>query len=418
MAFEIILPEMGEGVIEGTLTRWLVKQGDNVREFEPIAEVETDKVTTELLSEISGVVLKLCVDEGDIVPVDTVVAVLSKDGETASQSTVPLREQPTSGHSKENGSQQPSTKYRGRISPVVGRIAAEHKVDLNNVEGTGKHGRITKRDVLAYVDARNLQTIEMPVAKEPVVEMAGLPDTREKETADPAGERIEMASGDRLLPLDNMRRSIARHMVHSKQTSPHGTTVFEIDFSTVAAHRANHKEKFLQDGARLTFTVYVIAAVVQALKEQPMANSVWTEKGIVLKRETNIGMAVAVPGGLIVPVIKNADGLNLLGLTRKINDLAARARTKELNTDEVQGGTFTVTNHGTSGSLFATPIINQPQAGILGIGKIEKRVKVIDDAIAIRPLAYASFTFDHRILDGAKADAFMSNVKEKIESWS
>ena len=223
----------------------------------------------------------------------------------------------------------------------------------------------------------------------------------------PAGKPA-LGDGDQLLPLDSMRRAIAQHMVHSKQTSPHVTTVFEFDFSAVSAHRQNTKKRFLQDGARLTFTVYVVSAVVQALKEHPLANSVWTDEGIVLKREINIGMAVAVPGGLIVPVIKNADGLNLLGLARAINDLAERARIERLKPDEVQGGTFSITNHGTSGSLLATPIINQPQAGILGIGKIEKRVKVIDDAIAIRPLAYASFTFDHRILDGATADAFVS----------
>jgi 2-oxoglutarate dehydrogenase E2 component (dihydrolipoamide succinyltransferase) len=214
-----------------------------------------------------------------------------------------------------------------------------------------------------------------------------------------------------------MRRAIAGHMVRSKQTSPHATTVFEFDFSAVARHRDENKKQFLQDGARLTFTIYIVAAVVEALKQHPLANSVWTDEGILLKRPINIGIAVAIPDGLIVPVIKGADGLNLLGLARNINDLVKRARSKALKPDEVQGGTFSITNHGTSGSLLATPIINQPQAGILGIGKIEKRVKVIDDAIAIRPLAYASFTFDHRILDGATADAFISSVKEKIENW-
>ena len=190
-----------------------------------------------------------------------------------------------------------------------------------------------------------------------------------------------------------MRRAIAEHMLLSKQTSPHVTTVFEFDFAAVSAHRRLHKERFLRDGARLTFTAYVVAAVARALKEHPLANSVWTEEGILLKKGIHIGMATAVAGGLIVPVIKDADGLNLLGLARTINDLAERARGKQLRPEEVQGGTFSITNHGTSGSLLATPIINQPQAGILGIGKIEKRVTVIGDAIAIRPMAYASFTF-------------------------
>lgn len=408
MAFEIILPEMGEGVIEGTLTRWLVKPGDSVAAYEPVAEVETDKVTTEILSEVSGVVLELRVDEGDVVPVEGVVAVISQEGEIIAPAPVQGEEQSSNGQSLTNRDRQ----HRGRISPVVGRIAAEHSVDLNQVSGTGKGGRITKRDILAYVEERPIQIPDQEdVQQEEAIPPAGL----EEEKA--ADEKPALAAGDELLPLDSMRRAIASHMVHSKQTSPHVTTVFEFDFSAVARHRAENKERFRQDGARLTFTVYVIAAVVQALKQHPLANSVWTDGGILLKQEINIGMAVAVPNGLIVPVLKGADGLNLLGLARMVHDLAERARNKGLRPEDVQGGTFSITNHGTSGSLLATPIINQPQAGILGIGKIEKRVKVIEDAIAIRPLAYASFTFDHRILDGATADAFVSSVKESIENW-
>jgi 2-oxoglutarate dehydrogenase E2 component (dihydrolipoamide succinyltransferase) len=206
-------------------------------------------------------------------------------------------------------------------------------------------------------------------------------------------------------------------MVRSKRTSPHVTTVFEVDFSAVSAHRADNKARFAQDGARLTFTAYVVSAIVQSLRAHPIVNSSWTDGGIKLHDQINVGMATAVDDGLIVPVLKRADGLSLLGLARAINDLATRARAKELLPDEVQGGTFTLTNHGTSGSLFATPIINQPQCAILGLGKIEKRVKVIDDAIAIRPLAYASLTFDHRILDGATADYFMSTFKDALENW-
>ncbi len=220
-----------------------------------------------------------------------------------------------------------------------------------------------------------------------------------------------------LIPLTSIRRSIAEHMVRIKQTSPHVTTVFEIDFSAVAAHRRANKESFGRDGVRLTFTAYIVAATIRALKAHPMVNSSWSDDGILLKREINIGMATAIDDGLIVPVIKNADGLNLLGLARTINDLADRARNKQLKPDDVKGGTFSITNHGTTGSLFATPIINQPQCGILGVGAIEKRVKVIDDAIAIRPLAFVSFTFDHRILDGASADNFVSTIKADIENW-
>ncbi|MFN2122556.1 MAG: dihydrolipoamide acetyltransferase family protein [Candidatus Promineifilaceae bacterium] len=406
MTHKIILPEMGEGVFEGTLIRWLVKPGDRVEAFEPVAEVETDKVTTELMSEVSGVVLELRAAEGDVVPVDAVVAVIGEEGKE-SMPVPAVQDRAANGRARE---------YRGRISPVVGRIAAEHNVDLNQVMGTGKEGRITKRDILAYVEERPLEPAGTPAAAEPRVEVIAEPPkepVEEKGTYQP----VTLAAGDELLPLDTMRRAIAGHMVRSKQTSPHATTVFEFDFSAVARHRDENKKQFLQDGARLTFTIYIVAAVVEALKQHPLANSVWTDEGILLKRPINIGIAVAIPDGLIVPVIKGADGLNLLGLARNINDLVKRARSKALKPDEVQGGTFSITNHGTSGSLLATPIINQPQAGILGIGKIEKRVKVIDDAIAIRPLAYASFTFDHRILDGATADAFISSVKEKIENW-
>jgi 2-oxoglutarate dehydrogenase E2 component (dihydrolipoamide succinyltransferase) len=207
-------------------------------------------------------------------------------------------------------------------------------------------------------------------------------------------------------------------MVRSKHTSPHVTTVFEVDFSAVAAHRAANKATFTRDGANLTFTAYLIATIVQALKAHPLVNSSWSDEGIILHKDINIGMAAATPDGLIVPVIKNADSLSLLGLARTINDLAQRARTKNLRPDDVTGGTFTLTNHGTSGSLFATPIINQPQCGILGVGKIEKRVKVINDAIAIRPMAYISLTFDHRILDGASADAYMTTIKDTLEHWA
>lgn len=206
-------------------------------------------------------------------------------------------------------------------------------------------------------------------------------------------------------------------MVRSKHTSPHVTTVFEFDFSAVSTHRATHKAQFEKDGVNLTFTAYLVAATAQALKTHPMVNSTWSDEGVVLKREINIGMATAIPDGLIVPVIKNADSLNLLGLARAVNDLANRARNKQLKTADVQDGTFSITNHGVSGSLFATPIINQPQCGILGVGMIEKRVKVIHDMIAIRPMAYVSFTFDHRILDGASADGFVGTIKQLIENW-
>ncbi|MEJ2750719.1 MAG: dihydrolipoamide acetyltransferase family protein [Anaerolineae bacterium] len=373
MATQLVMPEMGEGIIEGTVAHWLKAEGERVDQYEAVLEIETDKVTTEATAEEAGTLLKILVPEGETVPVGTVLAVIGQPGEAVS----------TDG--KSNGT-------------------AVSKVDLNLVTGTGRNGRITKNDILAYVETINNQQKTVK-EKQPVV------------TRSPGHPVTVSPKGD-LVPLTTMRRAIAEHMVRSKQTSPHVTTVFEFDFTAVAAHRAAHKSQFAKDGANLTFTAYLVAATVQALKQHPLANSSWEEGGIRLHRSINIGMATAIDDGLIVPVIKNADSLNLLGLARTVNDLAMRARSKQLKPDEVQGGTFSITNHGVSGSLLATPIINQPQCGILGVGKIEKRVKVINDAIAIRPLAFVSFTFDHRILDGATADYFVSSIKETIENWS
>ncbi len=407
MTTNITLPEMGEGMIEGTLVRWLVRVGDIVEAFDPIAEIETDKVTTEITTEEAGTILRLHVAEGQTVPVDTVLAELS--GANGQERRV---DSPTEGL---NGREAPAAEKRdgpppGRISPLVGRIAAEHKIDLSQVPGTGLGGRITKRDILAFIE------------QEPIVaaedNQEAVPLAAEKPDMAPAATRPTAAKNAELLPHSSMRRAIAAHMVRSVQTSPHVTTVFEFDFTAVAAHRRAHKDQFAADGARLTFMAYIVAATVSALKGHRLANSSWSEEGLLLHRDIHIGMAVALKNGLIVPVIRDADGMNLLGLARAINDLARRARAGELRPEEVNGGTFSITNHGTSGSLLATPIINQPQAGILGIGLIEKRVKVIDDAIAIRPLAYASFTFDHRILDGSSADAFVTTIKERIENWS
>lgn len=433
MASRVTLPEMGEGVIEGTLSRWLVKEGDRVEQFTPIAEVETDKVTTETTSDSAGVILKLLVAEGQTVPVGTVLAYVGEPGETVSGNAsngkvadepIPAKPAPMSpppAAMAPPAAPKPAP-YAGRISPVVGRIASEHGVDLGQVPGTGRDGRVTKEDVLAFVEARSKapepsakadRQPAQPIIPPPTAE-AGLKPAPVPAPA-PVPPSDEPAAD--LLPMTSIRRAIAEHMVRSVQTSPHVTTVFEIDFSAVAAHRRANKDSYDRDGVRLTFTAYIVAATVQALKAHPMVNSSWSDEGILLKREINIGMATAIDDGLIVPVIRHADGLNLLGLARTINDLADRARSKQLKPNEVKGGTFSITNHGTTGSLFATPIINQPQCGILGIGAIEKRVKVIDDAIAIRPMAYVSFTFDHRILDGASADQFVSSIKKQIETW-
>ena len=429
MAIKVVMPEMGEGVVEGTISRWLKQVGDAVDQYEPLLEIETDKVTTEATAEEAGTLLEILIPEGETVDVGTVLATIGQPGEKPQENGRTPAKEPAPEPDEPKPTPEPEApaatavrptpqRYTGRISPVVGRIAAEHDVDLNLVNGTGRDGRITKNDILAYIDQRQTQSIpEIPNPTSVTV----TPSPRHLVTPSPVHPRPQAATASptagEVVPLTNMRRAIAEHMVRSVQTSPHVTTVFEFDFTAVAQHRAAHKAQFARDGANLTFTAYIVAATVEALKQHPMVNSSFTEAGIELKRQINIGMAAAIDDGLIVPVIKGADGMNLLGLARTINDLTERARNKQLQPGDVQGGTFSITNHGTSGSLFATPIINQPQCGILGVGKIEKRVKVINDAIAIRPLAYVSFTFDHRILDGKTADDFVSSIKQVIENW-
>jgi 2-oxoglutarate dehydrogenase E2 component (dihydrolipoamide succinyltransferase) len=417
------MPEMGEGIIEGTVSRWLKEVGDPVEQYEPILEIETDKVTTEATSEVAGTLLEIYVSAGETVPVGTLLAFVGEPDETgapagkpvasASAPALTLTKRPTVRDKPANGSAVLAGRSPGRISPVVGRIAGEHNVDLDEISGTGRDGRITKKDVLDYLENRG----RLPEAKPDAGAIEPAPAPSPATAAKPSPPPATAPVAGETLPLSGMRRSIAEHMVRSKHTSPHVTTIFEFDFSAVFTHRAAHKTQFAKDGANLTYLAYLASATIQALKLHPVANSSWTDEGIILKREINLGIATAITEGLIVPVIKNADSMNLLGLARTINQLADRARSNQLQPSDVQGGTFTITNHGVSGSLFGTPIINQPQCGILGFGKIEKRVKVVNDAIAIRPLAYISFTFDHRILDGATADAFVGSIKELIENW-
>lgn len=430
MSTQVIMPPMGEGVIEGVIARWLKQVGDPVARYDPILEVETDKVTTEITADADGVLLQILSPEGATVPVGAVLAVIGQpdEGKTipvAGAQASPVAEKaanaPMPAAPGSNGGPLHHTRQSavGRISPVVARIAAEHAVDLTQVTGTGRDNRITKQDILAYVASMSVaQSPAMPVvAPAP----AGAPTPTPAAPAAPTKSATPApASGPlvgEVVPLTNIRRAIAEHMVLSKRTSPHVTTVFEVDFAAVSVHRQAHKDAYAHDGVNLTFTPYIVTAVAAALKAHPMVNSMWSDEGIRLRREINIGMATAIPAGLIVPVIKQADNYNLLGLARAVNDLTERARTNKLRPEDVRDGTFSLTNHGVSGSLFATPIINQPQCGILGVGMIQKRVVVVEDMIAIRPMAYVSFTFDHRILDGASADYFVAAVKENLETW-
>jgi 2-oxoglutarate dehydrogenase E2 component (dihydrolipoamide succinyltransferase) len=404
----------------------------------------------------------------------TLLAVIGQAGENPADAppvTAHGHAAPTAERNGANGAQASTVnrshtngtaEYTGQVTPVVARMAAEHQIDLSQITGTGRDGRITKKDVEAYLET---QASPQTVANEPTPTPEAVFDGAKKQAEpDPwetpgSGdlfkptveygasasqtpyaqtpmsvastplrvhpvEPIPDASAGELVTLSPMRKAIAAHMVRSKlQTSPHVTTVFEVDLSAVLAHREANKAAFAKQGVNLTLTAYFVASSVEALRAQPMLNAQWTDEGIYLHHAINVGIAVAIEDGLIVPVIQRAGELSLLGLARAVNDLAARARSKQLKPDEVQGGTFTITNHGVSGSLFATPIINQPQVGILGVGVLEKRVRVLTDAngnesIAIRPCLYLSLTFDHRVVDGATGDGFMLALKERLEGWT
>ncbi|HSN76012.1 MAG TPA: dihydrolipoamide acetyltransferase family protein [Anaerolineae bacterium] len=458
MATNVIMPQLGESVVEGTISRWLVQVGDTVEQYSPIMEVSTDKVDTEVPAPVAGVVLKLYHPEGATLQAGTVIAAIGQPGEAvadrparvdlhAAGEAAPAE---PAAEAKQAVQAQPETRDLGRISPVVARIAQEHSVDLSQVTGSGREGRITKQDVLAYVEARERGAVGAPVAAPseddlppwerpgsgdlfkptddlPLSTGAAVPAPAPAAPSRPAVAPAAAGADEQLIPHTRLRKLIAEHMLASRRTSPHVTTVMEADMSAVVAHRSAHKAEAATKGVTLTFTPYFVQAVVAALKAVPRANAVYREDGLLLKRRCHIGMATAIDDGLVVPVIHDADELSLLGLARQVNDLAQRARAGQLKPDEIQGSTFTITNHGTGGSLFAMPIINQPNVGILGIGAIQKRPVVIsrghpvepsaEDYLAIRPMVYLSFTFDHRVLDGAAGDAFVGMVKRVLEGW-
>ncbi len=529
MPTKVIMPQLGESVVEGTVGRWLVQEGQPVKKYEPLLAVTTDKVDTEIPAPASGVLLKVYVQEGQTVAAGTLLAEIGTAEETAggggqggnghavahaaapaagvqasadvapattattgranwtplalrmaTEHGLSLDDVPGTGPggrvTKEDveaflaateGVNEPEPQPTGGrslgfISPAVGRLAAEMGVDLSQVVGTGAGGRVTKKDVLAYVAtpaprgeiarqgapqgaAEELAPWERPGTGDlfkPTDEMGREEEPAPPALGRPAAQPVPAAQGARpvstataspdlnseLVPFTAIRRSIAKHMVISKQTSPHVTTVMEADLTRVVRARERLKGEFERQGVRLTFTPFFIQAIVAGLKAKPEANSTFSEDGLLVHRRIHVGMAVAIPDGLIVPVIRDADERSLLGLARAVNDLAERARAKKLAPEEVQSGTFTLTNHGTAGSLFATPVINQPQAGILGVGAIQKRAVVIskghpllpdpEDMIAIRPMAYLSFTFDHRVLDGQGADGFLDAVKTYLENYS
>ncbi len=442
MATQVLVPLLGEAVEEVTIMQWLKKEGDSVQELEPLVEVNTDKVDTEIPSPASGVVLKIFAAEGETVSVGTVMAVIGEPGESVEglpeaaspAGAAPPAGEPAPAEAPQAAAPPPPQAVKpgrhpvlGYISPLVARLANEHGLDLSKIRGSGQGGRITKADILAYLEGRPAEVPPAapapPPPPPPPAPAAPPPPAPVPAPPPPAEAAAAQPAPGTLVPHTIIRKRIAEHMVASKRTSPHVLTVFEADMSRVVAHRAANKAAFAQDGVRLTYTAYFVAAVAQALKAYPRVNSTWRDDGLLIHPNINIGMATSLgEDGLIVPVIKNADYLSLLGIARAVNDLANRARARQLKPDEVQGGTFSLTNHGISGSLFAFPVINQPQCGILGVGKMQKRPVVVTDAegndsIAIRPMVYLSFVFDHRILDGASADWFVAKVVEVLEQW-
>lgn len=372
MATDIIMPQLGESIAEGTVVKWLIPIGGMIEKDQSLLEVETEKVALEIPSPATGTLSEIVVREGETVPVGTLLARI----ESAPPSEVINRVGGVVVRPMD-----PTPEGEDRHSPAVRQLAKEHRVDLSQVTGTGAGGRVTKKDVQDFI-AQSAASVEVTT---------------------PGGEQ---SMGEDILPLTQMRRTIAERMVKSKQTSAHVTTFFEADFSAVAKFR---------EGRSLTYLPFIIRAVTRAIREVPAVNSAWSEQGIVIKKDIHVGIATALEDGLLVPVVRHADRKRLTQLAKEVADLAERARNKKLSPEEVQGGTFTITNHGGFGSLFSTPIIHQPQIAILGVGAIQKRAVVINEAIAIRPMGYLSLSFDHRVIDGATADHFMGKVKDYLE---
>jgi len=438
---EILLPAMGEGIIEATITKWLVKEGEKVEEDQSLVEVATDKVDSEIPSPEDGVVEKLLFSEDDIPKVGDTIAIINTNGSSSDESVevesdkLPEKEESETiteeipgvdlVENSENESKDvltisktPGGKF---LSPLVRSIAQKENVsleELDTINGSGNTGRITKNDILNYINTRTSSGVS-PEAQQQVSEKP-----KSKSVSKPEVNKDAVYSGDyEIVEMDRMRKLIAEHMVHSKHTSPHVTSFIETDVTNMVNWRNKNKERILEkEGVKITFTPIFVEAVVKALKDYPMINVSVDEDKIIKKKNINIGIATALPSGnLIVPVIKNADRLNLVGLAEGVTDLATRARDNKLKPDEIQGGTFTITNFGTFGNTSGTPIINQPQVAILGVGAIEKKPAVIEtptgDAIAIRHKMILSLAYDHRVVDGALGGMFLKRISDYLEGF-
>jgi pyruvate dehydrogenase E2 component (dihydrolipoamide acetyltransferase) len=427
MPTNVVMPQMGESIAEGTIVRWIKKVGDDVDRDEPLFEISTDKVDAEIPSPAAGRLAEIRVKEGETVPVNSVVAVIGVAGEAVAETVAsppavvpapapapaPAVGAAPADDELDADADEKDDGHRQKSSPLVRRIAREHNVDITKIQGTGINGRVTKQDILAFIDTGGTA----PAAKAtPEPAPASAPASAPAPAAAPGpvyrpGETVQV------VPMSVMRRKIAEHMVLSAHTSPHVYSVYEVNFGRIGALREKKKAEFESAGAKLTFTAFIAKVIVDALRQFPVVNSSIDGHNIVYKKDINLGIAVALENGLIVPVIRNADERNLLGLSRAINDVAERARSKKLNPEEVQGGTFTITNPGVFGALYGLPLINQPQVAILGVGAIEKRAVVLDDAIAIRPMCHLTLGYDHRLIDGADAGRFLAFVKERLEGF-
>ena len=439
MRTEVVMPQMGESVTEGTVTKWLKEPGEYVERDEPLFEITTDKVDADVPSPEAGVLVERLVEVGETVEINTVVAILDQEAEegevvqasaapsgagtdteaVAASSSTASAPAPASSASSAAATSTSTTSSNGqfpsraelrrtRSTPLVRRIAAEHEIeDLSPIPGTGLSGRVTKDDILAFIDdgKHRQATVTNGRARAPQRDYESPP--------------INVGDRDRVEPMGPQRQAIAEHMMMSRATSAHAHTIHEIDFGRVAQARRRQKEEFAQRGVKLTYTAFMIKALADALRAFPVVNASVDGDDLVYRSDINVGVAVALDGSLIVPVVRNADELNLLGIARRVGDLAERARTKRLDPAEVSGGTFTLSNHGIFGPEFGVPIINQPQTAIVSTGAIKKRV-VVDqdtDAIMVRPTAIFCMSFDHRSIDGATADRFLAHVRQTLEQW-
>ncbi|HET9017860.1 MAG TPA: dihydrolipoamide acetyltransferase family protein [Thermomicrobiaceae bacterium] len=457
------LPQLGESVTEGTIGAWLKQVGERVDKYDPLVEITTDKVNAEVPSPVSGVIVEIRAEEGNTLPVGAELCVIDEGGSAAAGVPAPAQPTPaepsghTNGHAaatvppaaaespvppRQAGASEAEV-LRTRSSPAVRRIAEEHGVDISTIQGTGLGGRVTKQDILRHVEEQRAapaaarpvpapaqpavraadraieETVSGPTPQEVVARPAAPPAAPPAPSpAEPvARPEVGVWEGDQVLPVSAVRRQVAEHMVRSERTAPHVTLWMEVDMSGVVAARARAQERFsAEEGFELTYIPFIIKATVHALREHPNVNAVWDEDRIIRRKALNIGVAVALEDGLVVPVIKHADERSIVGLARAVRDLALRARAGRLSVDEVQGGTFTVNNPGTFGTVLSTPIIVQPQSAILSTEAVVKRPVVVDDAITIRPIMNLSLSIDHRILDGMSAARFLGTVKRWLES--